>query len=102
VRKTADLRGSPGVTVIGPAGTVVLKEGAIRTTRHIHMSPTDAARFGLADGQIVKARVDGVRAVTFENVIIRVGERFVLDFHIDTDDANASGVDTGCLAEVVV
>ena len=102
VRKTADLKGSPGVTVVGPAGTVVLKEGAIRTTRHIHMSPADAARFGLADGQIVKARVEGVRAVTFENVIIRVGERFVLDFHIDTDDANASGVDTGCFAEVVV
>lgn len=102
VRKTADLKGSPGVTVVGPSGTVVLKEGAIRTTRHIHMSPEDAARFGLADGQIVKARVEGVRAVTFENVIIRVGERFVLDFHIDTDDANASGADTGCFAEVVV
>ncbi|HVP58071.1 MAG TPA: phosphate propanoyltransferase [bacterium] len=102
VRKTADLKGSPGVTIIGPAGTVVLREGAIRTTRHIHMSPEDARRFKLTDGQIVRARVEGTRAVTFENVIIRVGERFVLDFHIDTDDANASGAETGSFAEVLV
>jgi putative phosphotransacetylase len=88
--------------VVGPSGTVVLKEGAIRTTRHIHMSTDDANRFGLVDGQVVRARVAGVRAVTLENVIIRVGDGFVLDFHIDTDDANASGTDTGCFAEVIV
>ena len=102
VRKTGDLRGTPGLTVVGPAGTVVLKEGAIRTTRHIHMSVEDASRFGVRDGQIVRARIAGVRAVVLENVEIRVGERFVLDFHIDTDDANASGADTGGFAEVLV
>jgi len=102
VRKTGDLRGTPGLTVVGPAGTVVLKEGAIRTTRHIHMSAEDASRFGVRDGQIVRARIAGVRAVVLENVEIRVGERFVLDFHIDTDDANASGADTGVFAEVLV
>lgn len=102
VRRTGDLEGTPGVTVVGPAGTVVLREGAIRTTRHVHMSNDDAARFGLRDGQVVRARVAGVRAVTFENVIIRAGDGFVLDFHVDTDDANASGVDTGCFAEIIV
>ena len=102
VRRTGDLEGTPGVTVVGPAGTVVLREGAIRTTRHVHMSSDDAARFGLRDGQVVRARVAGVRAVTFENVIIRAGDGFVLDFHVDTDDANASGVDTGCFAEIIV
>ncbi len=102
VRKTGDLNGTPGLTVVGPCGTVVLKEGAIRATRHIHMSQDDAGRFGLRDGRIVRTRVAGVRAVTFENVEVRVDERFMLDFHIDTDDANASGVDTGCFAEVIV
>jgi putative phosphotransacetylase len=102
VRKTGDLQGSPGLTAVGPSGTVVLKQGAIRTTRHIHMSADDAARFGLRDGQVVRARVGGVRAVTLENVIIRVGDGFVLDFHVDTDDANASGADTGSFAEVIV
>ncbi len=102
VKRTGDLAGTPGITLVGPQGTVVLSEGAIRATRHIHMSPDDASRFGLQDGQIVKARIEGVRAVVLENVLVRVSPRFVLDFHIDTDDANAAGVETGCFAEVLV
>ena len=102
VRKTADLAGSPGVTVVGPRGTVVLTEGAVRATRHIHMCPEDAGRFGLRDGQIVRARIGGVKAIVFENVEVRARESFVLDFHIDTDDANASGANTGDFAEVIV
>jgi putative phosphotransacetylase len=101
VRKTADLRGSPGVTLVGPGGTVVLAEGAVRATRHIHASPGDAGKMGLRDGQVVRARVEGVRALTFGNVEVRVGRRFVLDFHVDTDDANAAGVSTGDLAEIL-
>jgi len=102
VRKTGDLVGSPGITLVGPKGTVVLVEGAVRATRHIHASETDARRLGLRDCQVVRARVEGVRALVFDNVEVRVGERFVLDFHIDTDDANAAGVSTGDLAEVLM
>lgn len=102
VRQTGDLAGTPGLTVIGPKGTVVLREGAIMANRHIHMSPDDAKRFGLCDGQIVRARIHGQRGLIFENVAIRVSDRFVLDFHIDTDDASAAGVVTGDLAEILV
>jgi putative phosphotransacetylase len=101
VRRSGDVGGSPGLTVIGPRGTVVLKEGAIRATRHIHMNEQDAVRFGISDGQIVRARTSGERAVVFENVLVRVSPSFVLDFHIDTDDANAAGLETGCFAEVM-
>ncbi len=102
VRRTGDLAGSPGITLVGPNGTVVLKQGAIRGTRHIHMSPHDGERFSLVDGQIVRVKIEGPRALVLENVLVRVSSRFALDFHIDTDDANAAGVTTGCLAEVLV
>jgi putative phosphotransacetylase len=101
VRRTGDLSGTPGLTIIGPKGTVVLGEGAIRATRHIHMTGEDAVRFGLNPGQLVRARTSGERAVVFENVLIRVSNSFVLDFHLDTDDANAAGLETGCFAEVM-
>ena len=101
IRATGDLAGTPGLTLVGPKGTVVLKEGAIRATRHIHMSPEDASRFGLHDRQIVRARTTGPRAVTFEHVLVRVSDTFVLDFHLDTDDANAAGLDTGGLVEIL-
>jgi hypothetical protein len=35
------------------------------------------------------------RTVIFDNVLIRVDESFVLDFHIDLDEANAAGLKTG-------
>ncbi len=101
VRRTGDLSGSPGITVIGPAGTVVLSHGAICATRHVHMTEEDARTFGLRDGQIVRARFGGERGLTFDNVLIRVSDRFALDFHLDTDDSNSAGIDTGCFAEII-
>ena len=101
VRKSGDVAGSPGLTVVGPRGTAVLKEGAIRATRHIHMTPQDAERFGVRDGQMVRARIPGERGLTLDNVLVRVSDGFLLDFHLDTDDANAAGVGTGCYAEIL-
>jgi putative phosphotransacetylase len=101
IRRTGDLSGSPGLTLVGPRGTVQLREGAICATRHIHMTPTDAKRFGLADGQIVRARVTGYRGLVFDNVLVRVRETFALDFHLDTDDASAAGLDNGSLVEII-
>jgi putative phosphotransacetylase len=101
VRKTGDVAGSPGLTVVGPKGTVILTEGAIRATRHIHMTEADGARFGLTDGQVVKARAGGPAGLTFDNVVVRVNDRYALDFHLDTDDANAAGLQTGDLVEII-
>ena len=101
VRRTGDIAGTPGITLVGPRGTVVLREGAIRATRHIHMSEDDATRFGLVDGQIVRARSGGPMSLVFENVLVRAGNSFVLDFHLDTDDANAAGLTNGSMVEVM-
>lgn len=101
IRKTGDLAGTPGLTIVGPDGTVVLREGAMRASRHIHMTTADGARFGLTDSQIVKVRVGGPASLTFDNVVVRVSDRYALDFHINTDDANAAGLKTGDLVEMV-
>lgn len=102
VRRSGDLSGTPGLTIVGPRGTVVLREGAVSATRHIHMTPADAERFGVVDAQIVRARVKGERGLVFDNVLVRVSDRFALDFHLDTDDANAAGLENGSLVEIIV
>lgn len=67
VRDSGDLKGTPGVTLVGPKGTVELGEGAIVAIvamRHIHMTPGDAAVFGVSDKEIVRVRCgSGERAV---------------------------------------
>ena len=101
VRESGDIEGSASVTVVGPKGSITLKEGVIVASRHIHMSPDHAAKMGLKDKDTVDVRVDGDRALTFNNVWIRVREDFALDFHVDTDEANAAGLNNQDMVTVL-
>ncbi len=89
VRSSGDLKGSAPITIIGPAGVLVLKEGCIVAERHIHMSPADAGKYGVHDGEKVMVKIHNAKGGILDQVIIRVRDDFELDMHIDTDDANA-------------
>ena len=100
VRDSGDLKDSPGITIVGPKGTVEIKEGVIAAGRHIHMSLADGVAFGVKDKDIVTVHCSGQRGLVFENVLIRVHESFRLEMHIDTDEANATMCKNGGLVEV--
>lgn len=89
VRSSGDLEGSASVTLIGPNGTVAMKEGCIVAERHIHMSPADAKHYNVVDKENVMVKVHNEKGGVLDNVIVRVRADFELDMHIDTDDANA-------------
>lgn len=102
IRDSGDLEGSEGITIVGPKGEVTIDEGVILAFRHIHFSPEDAERFGVHDKQLVSVQVEGVRSLTLEHVLCRVHKDFRLEFHIDTDEANAAGLSNGMELEVIV
>lgn len=83
------LQGTPGITLIGPRGTVDLPCGVIIAKRHIHMTPAQAAARHLKDGQIVDVETFGERRGILGEVIIRVSDTAGLEMHIDVDEANA-------------
>lgn len=89
LRLSGDLKNSASLTLIGPKGSVIMKEGAIVARRHIHMSLEEAKAYGVTNGQIVSLYVDGERAGILNNVIIRADEKGSLECHIDTEEANA-------------
>ncbi|MBI4285679.1 MAG: acetate/propionate family kinase [Chloroflexi bacterium] len=95
IRASGDLKGSPGLTLGGPAGRCDMPQGVICALRHIHASPEDALSFGLKDRDIVKITVRGERTLTFGDVLVRLSPDFRLSMHIDTDEANAAGITTG-------
>jgi len=101
VRDSGDLAGSSPIKIIGPKGTVELKEGCIIAKRHIHFTPKDAERFGVKDKEMLRVRVEGERGLIFENVLCRVREDMALECHIDTDEANAAGLKNGDLVRIV-
>ena len=91
VRESGDIAGTPGLKLVGPCGEVEISEGVIIAKRHIHMTSSDAAAFGVADKQIVSVKVEGDRGLVFGNVVVRVNDSFALAMHIDTDECNAAG-----------
>ena len=89
VRLSGNIEGTPGAIVIGPKGIVEMRRGVIRAAIHVHMSPAEAAGYGVKQGDLMKLRVLGPSPAVFEQVIVRVDPASRLNVHMDTDEANA-------------
>lgn len=102
VRESGDVKGSAGATLIGPAGKVDIKEGVIIAQRHLHFSPSEAKAWGMTSGEVVRVRcgTGGGRSTVFEDVVVRVSDKYSLEFHVDTDEANAAGIKTGDIVHI--
>lgn len=102
VRDSGDTKGTPGCIILGPKGRVILKEGVIVASRHVHLHDKDALKFGLKDGDRISVKSNGPRSAIFQNVLCRVAATFALDFHIDTDEANGAGIKNCDLVEFLI
>jgi putative phosphotransacetylase len=101
VRLSGKVQGTPGIHLTGPQGSLELDEGLIAARNHVHMSPEDAERFRVKHEDTLILRSTTVRPIIFQDVVVRVHERYALDFHLDTDEANAGAIKTGDLFEVI-
>ena len=101
VRQSGDVSGSPGATLIGPAGQITISQGVIAAQRHIHLTPADAARFGVKDKQVVKLQTFTSRPLVFDDVVVRVSADFAPRVHLDFDEANACGFSGGDLGRIL-
>jgi propanediol utilization protein len=96
IRTPGDLEGTPGILIKGPRTQVALAVGVIRARAHLHMSPGDADRLGLAE----RDRIDVVsesdaRRILFRDVPVRVSADYRLELHLDADEGNAAGLASG-------
>ena len=101
VRPSGEIKGSEKIVVVGPKGSVYLKEGVIIANRHIHLTPEFAENLNLSDNDYVDVVIDGVKPTKFYDVQIRVRDDFNVEMHIDTDDANSSGLKNGDVVHII-
>lgn len=101
IRNSGDIKDTPGVKIVGPKGEVVLKEGVIVAARHIHMHTEEAKEYGVHNNDIVKVKTEGPRGLTYDNVLVRVGDKHKLEMHVDIEEGNAAGLKNGDLVEII-
>jgi len=102
VKESGKLDNTPGVLLVGPAGSVEIPAGAIAALRHVHLSPEQAKEAGVTDKQMVSLKVPGERGLIFDNVLVRSGPGHEKEVHLDTDEANAAGLNNGMEVEILV
>lgn len=94
VRLSGDLSRTPGITLVGPKGSVQIEEGLVVAQRHIHMTPEDAKNLGVCYGDIVSIKFDDFRGGIYSNVAIRANDASKLECHLDIEEANAMGINS--------
>ncbi len=101
LRISGDIKGTLGCMLMGPAGFFEMSEGVIRALRHVHMSPEDAAYYGVKAGERMALKIGGPCGLSLNKMLVRVDKSFKLEVHIDTDEGNACNLqaDTSCELE---
>ena len=101
IRLSGDVAGSPGITLEGEKGRVTLSQGVIAAQRHVHLTPEDAAKFGVKNGQTVRLQTYTARPTVYGDVAVRVSPDFASYVHLDYDEANACGFRKGDLGRLL-
>ena len=79
VRKSGDIEGTPGITIINGENKVTIDKGVIREERHIHVNTKDSEKLGLYDN-------DRVIVNEMFDAYIKVSDDGYYEMHIDKDE----------------
>lgn len=78
IRRSGDIKGTPGITIINGNNEVYINEGVIRQERHIHVNTND--KKGLFDKEEVIVN-------NMFNAFIKISDNGYFELHIDKDEA---------------
>ena len=101
IRESGHVAGSPGAVLKSDRAELTIDQGVIIAQRHLHLTPEDAAHFGVADRQVVRLQVFTERPLVFQDVLVRVRPDFATRAHLDFDEANACGLQSGDLGRIL-
>ncbi len=102
VRISGNIANTPGCLLVGPQGSIELKQGVIRAMRHVHMGPEDLKYYRVQNGDAMHLRVESPGCTTvLENLVVRAGDGIKLEVHIDTDEGNAINLDAATKVELI-
>ena len=90
IRDSGDLYNSEAVWITGPVGKIYKENCCIRATRHIHCNKNDNLNHNNRDIVTVKFNNQII-----DDVHIKMGDKFILEMHVDKTDALKYGLNNG-------
>lgn len=101
IRLSGNLDDAAEITLRTDAAELTIP-AAIVAKRHIHLNFKDMERLGLAQGEVVSVEIgEGARKLVFNEVELRPGENFILEMHVDTDEANAADITPNTVGKII-
>jgi putative phosphotransacetylase len=97
---SGELKRAVKIRLIGPKGSVDLRNGAMIQQRHLHLSPQEAIELRLKNGQLVEVNIPGRRGAMLKSVRAKILEGYHKALHLDTDEGNAVGHRPGLKGEL--
>lgn len=101
IKQSGDLEDTLSIKIATEKGEIELQKGLMVAKRHIHMTIEDAKKFDVVDNEIVEVKVFGKRPLIFDDVVVRVSDKFKTYMHIDYDEANACAHSKGSIARII-
>ncbi len=101
IRLSGHLDGAPSVKLRTPDAEITV-QGVIVAKRHIHMSLADGEKYGVKMGDTVAVEINSKdRRTIYDDVIARPRKDFVLEMHLDGDEASAANVRDDTVAHII-
>lgn len=100
VRRSGDLDNTPEITLETAKGSITTT-GAIIMSRHVHMTPEDATKYGVVNKQKVGIKVNGAKGAILD-AEIKISDNGYYEAHFDTDDANATLVEDNDIGKLII
>ncbi|BBM19033.1 phosphate propanoyltransferase [Enterococcus avium] len=101
IRLSGHLDDAIEITIRSDAAELTIP-AAIIAKRHIHLNYQDMERLNLKEGQVVSVKIfEGARRGIFNDVELRPGENFVLEMHVDTDEANGADIQPNTRGRII-
>jgi putative phosphotransacetylase len=99
IKVSGDLANTINILVRNNNNSV--KIPCIIAQRHLHLSENEAKKLRLKNNQKVSMKVGGMRKVIFQEIIVRVSDKYKSALHLDTDEGNSAGIFGKAFGEIV-
>nr|WP_260697536.1 phosphate propanoyltransferase [Enterococcus mundtii] len=101
IKLSGDLDEAVEITLMTEAASITIP-ATIIAQRHIHLNHEDMKRLDLHKDESVSVEIlSGERGTVYHEVALRPHEKFIMEMHIDTDEANAANVTTETRARII-